>query len=490
MKPLTQKDQIAPYLFDASQFSGAAEKVFLPENEKEISELLAEANQKKIPVTVSGGRTGLTGAAVPLSGWVISTEKLNRIMEIKKAGNSWARLQPALLLKEIQKALDPHAIFYPPDPTGPKAFLGGTVGTNASGPNSFKYGTTRRYVRRMRVVLASGEVLDLRRGQIIANQKGILEIHAPALKFSVPHYSIPRIKHAGGYFVQPKMDAVDLFIGSEGTLGVTTEIEIGLLPKPEQVLTFMIFFAQEEDSWKFVKNLRRESRGTARRAPTFQITIQPRVLEYFDSGSLKFLRPGFPAISKSANACLFIEQETGSKNEKQMLGLWHELFTKFGAVEIWEGDSLAKQEEFRNFRSALPLAVKDFLAQHHQVKIGTDTCVPDERFEELMLFHRQKAEEGGFQTVTFGHIGESHVHLNILPRSDDEAGRGRALYPELVNKALALGGTFSAEHGVGKLKRRYLTQFFGPQAVKEMLLIKRTFDPNLILGPGNLFEIQ
>ncbi len=428
-------------------------------------------------MTVSGGRTGLAGAAVPQGGWVLSTEKLGRVLEI---GKSWARLEPALRLKEIEEALALHQLFYPPDPTGPKAFLGGTLGTNASGPNSFKYGTTREYVRRIRVVLAGGEILDLRRGQICANVQGIMEVPLKTgkIRISVPHYTMPSIKHAGGYFAKAGMDAVDLFIGSEGTLGVTTQIEVALVPKPEVILVFMVFFPKEEDAWRFVKSIRDSK------------SVTPRALEYFDEGSLKFLRPSFPAIPGEAKACLLIEQESNSRVKKQLSDSWHSQFEKGGASGIWEGDSPAKQEEFRHFRAALPLAVKDFLAEHHQVKIGTDTAVPQERFEELVLFHRQQVEAGRFQSVTFGHIGESHVHLNILPRNEEEAARARALYPELVRKAISWGGTFSAEHGVGKLKRRYLAELFGPRAVEEMKALKRAFDPHQILGQGNLFAIE
>lgn len=483
MLRLNKPEEIKPYLRDASQFSGEAEGIFLPENSKETAELLKEANQQKIPVTVSGGRTGLTGAAVPLGGWVLSTEKLNKILEVKKGNRgsgSVARLEPAIFLKDLDKTLEPHGLFYPPDPTGPKAFLGGTLATNASGPNSFKYRTTRDYIHRIKLILADGEILDLKRGQCVA-RGGILEIplSSRTLKVPVPHYNWPSIKHAGGYFVKRPMDAIDLFIGSEGTLGVIVEIEILLLPRPKSILAFMAFFKKEEDSWNFVTGVRQSK------------ILNPRILEYFDKGSLEFLRSQFPSIPREAQALLLIEQEADSNFRQLVLDEWHRAFREGNALdEVWEGSTPEKQEEFRSFRSALPLAVKDFLAQHRQVKIGTDTAVPQGRFQELMLFHRKKVNEGNFQSVTFGHIGESHVHLNILPRNEEEARKARTLYPELVKKAIALGGTFSAEHGVGKLKRRYLIELLGDQAVDEMVQIKRVFDPHLILGQGNLFEIQ
>jgi D-lactate dehydrogenase (cytochrome) len=314
---------------------------------------------------------------------------------------------------------------------------------------------------------------------VTANQSGILEL-LPALRIPLPHYTLPSVKHVGGYFSLAGMDAIDLFIGSEGTLGVFTEIELTLLPRPREILAFVVFFPSEEDSWRF-----------SRKFGSPSCRLHPRILEYFDSGSLQFLRPEFPQIPKRARACLFIEQEVEEKDNVSISDQWHRFFEEGNALdEIWEADTPETRQEFRNFRSALPLAVREFLSEHHQVKIGTDTCVPQEVFEKLMLFHRQKVETLGIPNVTFGHIGENHVHLNLLPRNAEEAKKARALYPEFIKQALALGGTFSAEHGVGKLKRPYLVQLFGEKAVGEMVALKRIFDPNLILGRGNLFEIE
>ena len=493
MLRLTQPKEIEPYLKDASQFQGKAEGVAFPENEKEVVEFLKEANAKKIPVTVSAGRTGLTGSAVPLKGWVLAIEKLSQMHEIKKEPRGGSiRTEPAVYLKDLNREAAREGLFYPPDPTGPKAFLGGTLATDASGPNGFKYTSTRAFIRRIRVVLANGEVLDLRRHQIEAEGKAYLEIPVGGKKLKIPKpcYRWPSVKHAGGYYSTAGLDAVDLFIGSEGTLGVITEIEARLFPKPSGLLAFVIFFKSEEDSWQFAKSARDMS--IRNRSFAGQGNLETRILEYFDSGSLEFLRPGFPAIPKEARACLFLEQEIKSPDSLRALkDEWRLYFEKGGALEeVWEGDTPEKQEEFRSLRSALPLAVKDFLAEHRQRKIGTDTCVPRERFAELMLFHRKKAEESGLTHLTFGHIGDNHVHLNLLPKNDAEQEKARAVYPQLLEKAMELGGTFSAEHGVGKLKHPYLVRLFGKEGIDQMKAIKRALDPNLILGQGNLFEIQ
>ncbi|MBI4115085.1 MAG: FAD-binding oxidoreductase [Candidatus Omnitrophica bacterium] len=484
MLRLTKPQEIEPYLRDASRFSGHAEGVVLPENEKEISEFLKEANQKKIPVTISGGKTGLTGAAVPLGGLVMGMDNLSRILEVKKdptGKDSWARVQPGILLKSFREGLEKESLFYPPDPTGPKPFVGGTLATNASGPNSFKYGSTRPFVRGIRAVLANGEVIELKRGKILADRKGFLEIpiQKGKLRIQVPHYSWPSIKHSGGYYAVPQMDAIDLFIGSEGTLGVISEVELRLLPKPEQILSFIVFFPKEEDSWCFVRKIRKGK------------SVKPRVIEYLDSGSLEFLRPSFPSVPREAQAALFIEEETDPENEKRLSLKWRKLFEKEKALpDLWEAKRQEEAQKFREFRTALPLAVNEFIARHGQMKISTDTCVGEEQFEELMLFHRRRVQDSGLKNVTFGHIGESHVHLNLLPQDEKEKEKARVLYQELLKKAIAMGGTFSAEHGVGKLKHDYLIRLYGEKGVQEMREIKRVFDPNLILGRGNIFDIE
>jgi D-lactate dehydrogenase (cytochrome) len=296
------------------------------------------------------------------------------------------------------------------------------------------------------------------------------------------------VKHAAGYFSGAGMDAVDLFIGSEGTLGVVTEIEVALLPRSPELIAFVVFFKSEEDSWHFASSVREASRRNRGRA---EGGIEARILEYFDRGSIEFLRPSFPAIPNEAQALLFIEQEIWSGKVQELRDQWHRLFEKGKALsDVWYAETAEKVREFREFRQKLPLVVRDFLARQKQMKVGTDTSVPDERFEELMLFHRRRVQESGLLNVTFGHIGESHLHLNLLPRTEEESQKARSLYPTFLEKAMSLGGTFSAEHGAGKLKRAYLERLVGKEGVQEMVQIKRVFDPNLILGRGNIFEIE
>src|SRR5262249_7212101 len=192
---------------------------------------------------------------------------------------------------------DAKGMFYPPDPTERTCFVGGTISTNASGARTFKYGATRNYVQALRLVVATGEIIDLRRGEVFADQNGELLIplaSGGSIAAKLPTYSMPRVrKHASGYFVAPGMDAIDLFIGSEGTLGVIIEAELKLLPKPAGLLSGVVFFDDEKNLLDFVRAARERSLANRVRSPTVRegnsSNLDARALEYFDIESLKFL---------------------------------------------------------------------------------------------------------------------------------------------------------------------------------------------------------
>src|SRR5215207_7160674 len=195
--------------------------------------------------------------------------------------DGYAVVEAGVILSDLQRAVDHDGLLYPPDPTERGCFVGGTVATNASGARTFKYGPTRNYINRLKVVLASGEMLDLRRGAVRADARG--RIRVGTIEVQLPQYRRPATrKNATGYFVAPSMDAVDLFIGSEGTLGVICEVETRLLPKPEGLLSGVVFFADEADVLALVADARRH--------------VEARALEFFDHESLKFLREKYPEI--------------------------------------------------------------------------------------------------------------------------------------------------------------------------------------------------
>jgi FAD/FMN-containing dehydrogenase len=301
----------------------------------------------------------------------------------------------------------------------------------------------------MRVVLANGETLVLARGD----------------KPPFPLPTIPRSqarKDTAGYYLAAGMDYMDLFIGSEGTLGVVTEAELILIPQERDLIGGVVFFESEMealdavDSWK--------------NAPCL------RMLEYLDSGSLDLLRPQFLEIPNAARAALLIEWAGDD---------WT---PEIGMEASWFGLGARDRERFRAFRHALPEAVNDLVRQRGLRKMGSDFAVPVARNREMLVYYRETLERDfRGRYVIFGHIGDAHLHVNVLPANQPEWDRASELMSCLARRAVELGGTVSAEHGLGKSKRHLMEIQFNPAQIEAMKRVKRRLDPNWILGRGTLF---
>ncbi|MCA1815794.1 MAG: FAD-binding oxidoreductase, partial [Acidobacteria bacterium] len=454
----SQPDELQSYTADASNLAGGhAARVVFPETTEEVAEVLREATRTRTPVTVSGGGTGIVGGRVPFGGIVLATDRLNRIKEIaKEGGGGRAVAEAGVVLADLRRAVESRGLLYPPDPTETSCYLGGTIATNASGARTFKYGATRDYVKRLKVALASGDVIEIARGQLRADAGGKIVVplaSGRAIETRLPSYRMPQTrKHSAGYFVEPGADLVDLFVGSEGTLGVVTEAELKLLAKPEGLLSGVVFFAREDDLLAFVRDARAALHGGAesRRAdaPDSCAAIGARALEYFDRNSLDFLRAEYPEIPHDAAGAIFFEQETTRETEDGLMGAWLALLERRGALldSSWFATAERDQSRLREFRHALPVLVNEWLARHRQRKVSTDMAVPDEHFAAMLDFYRVGLFSSRLAYVIFGHIGDSHVHVNILPRDDAEAARARELYARFVGEAVSLGGTISAEH--------------------------------------------
>jgi D-lactate dehydrogenase (cytochrome) len=495
--------EIQSYLYDASNLAGGqAARVVFPETTDEVVDVLREASRTRTPVTVAGAGTGVVGGRVPFGGIVLATDRLNRIGEIVKVVDEEGEggriiVGAGVVLADLRRVVEARGLLYPPDPTEWSCFVGGTIATNASGARTFKYGATRNYVERLTVALATGDVIEFARGELRADEDG--RIHIPLaggreIEAQLPTYRMPQTrKHAAGYFVAPGVDLIDLFVGSEGTLGVVTEAELKLLPMPEGLLSGVVFFASEGELLGFVSEARAQSlrtRETTRSLSSAQPrTIDARAIEYFDRNSLEFLRAKYPAIPEGVAGAIFFEQETDAATEETLTAAWLALLEQSGARldGSWFATGERDQNRLREFRHALPVAVNEWLARHSQRKVSTDMAVPDERFAAMLDFYRTTLDASKLQYVIFGHIGDNHVHVNLLPRDDGEAANAREMYATFIRRAVSFGGTISAEHGVGKIKRDYLRELYSEEHLREMAALKRAFDPACILGRGNVF---
>ncbi|HEY7390280.1 MAG TPA: FAD-binding oxidoreductase [Bryobacteraceae bacterium] len=446
------------YLEDASGFRGHAERVIAPSDEAGVAAALREAASSGVPVTIAGAGTGVTGGRVPLGGWVISLEKLTRL-EVQRGS---AIAAAGVLLRDLHSAAQSSGQLYPPDPTETGASIGGTIATNACGSRSFKYGATRRWIERLRVVLADGRVLDLGCGD--------------AIDFDCPAIPLPAVtKNTAGYLLRPGMDWIDLFAGSEGTLGVVTEARLRLLPAPRAVLAGVIFFPHDDAALAAVDQWRSS-------APV-------RMLEYFDAPSLALLRSRFPEIPNAACAAILFDQESESDEDPE-IDAWTERIEHAGALaeDSWFALSAADRERFRHFRHSLPELVNDTVRRSGVLKMNTDYAVPLARNREMLAYYRQRLEqEFPDRHVIFGHIGDAHLHVNIFS-SPQNPQHATDLILEFAGKAVELGGTVSAEHGLGKRKAHLLKLQYATEDIEAMRAVKRRLDPQNLLGRGVLFE--
>jgi D-lactate dehydrogenase (cytochrome) len=481
-------DILKSYLEDSSNLKGGyAESVAVPESVEELSAFLREASAKKLPVTVSGGGTSTTGSRIPFGGAVLSLERLNRIIRVSESSMS-AVVESGVFVDDLKKACDRAGLFYTCHPTEGGANVGGTIATNASGARSFRYGPTRKYVKRLKVVLPTGEIMDMKRGGRMIS-RGDSRISPPGgrvIEVPIPTYKMPDVKNAAGYFAKDGMDLIDLFIGQEGTLAVIAEAEIGLVKKPEKIFSAFAFFGSEEDSWRFSAQARERSRlrsGT-------KSAIDAMSIEYFDVNALALLRTKNPNVPPGARSAIFFEQESQAGGEDAIVGEWMDLISAHNGLpeDTWVAMTEKDGARFNEFRYAIPEAVNEIVRRNGFRKLSADIAVPAGKFFEMMNFYSASLKGSGLGHVLFGHMGECHVHANILPRSEAENARAGDMIMNFVRKGVSLGGTVSAEHGIGKIKHKYLEAMYGRQGILEMARIKKAFDPECVLGTGNVFS--
>ena len=503
MQVKTAADELQNYLTDASNLQGGhAQKLFIPETTEEVAEIIKDANKTKTPVTISGARTGIVGGAVPFGGYVVSLEKFNRIKSIEKTGSGGkAVVQAGVVLHDFQKEVESQGLFYPPDPTEWSCQIGGTIATNASGSRSFKYGSTRGFVEGLEIVLPTGDVVHVKRGEAFAADGEPIQLKTSggsSISAKLPTYRQPLVrKNTSGYWTAKKLDAIDLFIGSEGTLGVVAEAQLKLLPQPAGFLSGIVFFKDETDLLNFVGKARDKSFATRRCGDAEtrgeeSAGIDATLLEYFDAEALNFIKEKFSEVPERMAGAIFFEQETDAENEDALFEQWSELLEKHNAETdaSWFTTTAQDREKMREFRHALPVSVNEWIVRHRQRKVSTDIAVPDENFASMLRFYKQSLRASGLQYVIFGHIGDCHLHVNILPRDAAEATRAKHLYGRFIAQGIMLGGTISAEHGIGKIKSKYLYVQYGERYLSEMAELKRAFDPQGILGRDNMFDAK
>lgn len=512
MRRSADPDVIAQYAADESNtfFAENVTEVVFPEGEDDVAEVLREATSSCTPVTVSAGGTGLTGARVATDGGIVMTMELLRHVGEREgfepvsathdgidytvaldpgSGRAWC--PPAITLDALEALLAP-ALLFPPAPTERSAMIGGAVAENASGARSFMHGATRTWIEALEIVLPTGDTLHIARGDVSAEGRTLrfssregtqCEVHAPS-------YEMPATtKNAAGLYAEDGMDLLDLFVGSEGLLGVVTAVLVRLTPRPA-LFSDTAFFASEEQAIACADRLRAAARDGL---PLLSV-------EFYDAGALRFMAE-HPQVRPEHQSAIFAELDA---DDPSTVEAFAEIVLETGPLDDWFADSDREREAQRDFRHHLPESVNTWLRARGTDKLCTDYAVPETAFPAMMAAYHQAGDaflrvtdRPDSSVVLFGHIGDFHLHVDFLPADAAEEDASMEQYAWLARTAIDLGGTITAEHGVGKKtlpiggrRMPYLELMYAREGLLEIARAKLALDPAAILNRGNMVPAE
>lgn len=486
---------VSAFLSDAAHVPGGhAPGVTFPRHESEVAAAVRAATR----VLAVGAQSSLTGGATPRGDVVLSTRAL---AGISPPSAGCVTVGAGVALADLQRTLAAAGLFYPPAPTFDGAFVGGTISTNAAGAATFKYGSTRAWVTALTVVLASGDVLDIRRGETFASAAGRFEIglrSGAIVTVPIPTYTMPEVaKLSAGYYARPGMDLIDLFIGSEGTLGVITQATLRVAPRPRRCVALI----RCEDDAQAVA-VTAALRSEARAAWDGHGPLDVAAIEYMDARALRavpdeaFARTVVARPADGA-ALLLLQIETGRDDSPAL----ERLAGLLAAHGISDDPRLTAPEDERGaarlfeLRESVPASVNAVVAAakasvHPDIhKTAGDMVVPFERLAESIALYRRVFETRGLEYAIWGHVSDGNLHPNVVPRSLTDVERGHEAILEMARAVMAMGGAPLAEHGVGRsaLKQQLLRELYGDAGIGQMRAVKRALDPAWKLAPGVLF---
>ncbi|MGO9120871.1 MAG: FAD-binding oxidoreductase [Desulfomonilaceae bacterium] len=506
---------------DESRFRGHASALIRAREIRHVVETVKLAVKYTVRLTVVSGKTSLTGAPVPLGGVIIDLAGLDSIDP-----EDPSEVGPGTILKRYRDHLDSRGLFYPPDPTSADSCsIGGNVVCNASGALSYLYGPTRDYIRGLKIVLPTGNLLDIERGAVTSSAgffnipKELLMGDSPQeLKIPVPtRGSRPWnvCKSSAGLYSSEPMDLVDLFIGSEGILGIVVQIRTKILPRRNPYFALMLYTANREQTVHLVTLLdwfkrcfhdgdyssktkidQKLTYLTRKAGPPYceQFSkITPACMEWFGASVAAFLSPEQSHKMKEFYGCMYVEQEYPIGEESlDRAQQWAELISSIndGQLIKIEAEVALDQAQIRNWREErkkVPEKLNESI-RPGRVKVGMDYAVPMEKLGDLLKLYDDLLPAG--KSYAFGHIGNAHIHCNTIPENEEEAISSRQIVRKIGEEVCKMGGSVSGEHGIGKLKHEALEMMLGPEGINEIKTIKKLFDPNLILNIGNMVTID
>ncbi len=438
----TDKSDKITHSYDATRKSYLPDVVVYAESAGQVSEIVKLANDHLIPILARGAGSGFTGGSLPVRGGIVLVlTKMDRILSID-ADNLIAVVEPGVVTSKLQREVEKLGLFYPPDPAS-KDFctLGGNVAECAGGPRCVKYGVTKDYILGLEVVTATGEII--RTGG-------------------------KTLKNVVGY------DLTKLFVGSEGTLGIVTEIVLKLLPKPEAKKTMLVQF----------ETIHGAARGVAE---IIRAKIIPTTLEFLDAATIGCIRDISPIpLPEECKAVLIIEVDGDREVIERQAAKIMDVIQPLGVLDTRIASTAEESEEIWQVRRN----VSSSLRKVNPDKFNEDIVVPRSKVPDMISALEGLAEKYNVPIVNFGHAGDGNIHVNIMVDLAEEGMKDRVqkVMDEVFRAALALEGSISGEHGIGTSKMNYLGMEVDSATVGYMQRIKSAFDPNNILNPGKIFQ--
>lgn len=430
------------YSYDGSKQKYLPDVVVRPQSTQHVSTILQFAHEHEIPVYPRGAGSGLTGGAVPVKGGIVlDFTQMNRIREIIPEDLT-ATVEPGVVTQTLQIEVAKHKLFYPPDPaSAPFSTIGGNVAECSGGITGLKYGVTRDYILSLEVVLADGSII---------------------------HTGRKTLKSVTGY------DLTRLLVGSEGTLGVFTQITTKLLPLPEKIETLLVFFATPQDAVKSASQI------------IFN-NILPRALEFIDKSSITCMK-GYNQeiqIPAEVNAVLLIDIDGRETSVKAEASLIEKIVLENCALTVIPAKSPKERDALWEVRRAISPALYNIAPY----KINEDICVPRSRILEILdriaNIHKRYPS---LKVASFGHIGDGNIHVNVMyDKGEQQRALAERMIDEILRNTVEVGGTLSGEHGIGNVKSAFLSLEIPPRELEIMKDIKHLLDPKGILNPGKMF---
>ncbi|WP_367134163.1 FAD-binding oxidoreductase [Saccharothrix sp. HUAS TT1] len=439
---LTDPDVTASYRRDMMPLAphGRPLAVVLPTSAEQVRAVVRACAAARTPIVPRGAGSGLSGAANAVEGCVVLvTTKMNAILEIDP-DNRLAVVEPGVVNLDLRAAVEKHGLFYPPDPSSYDwCTIGGNLSTNAGGLCCVKYGVTTDSVLGLDVVLADGELLRTGRRTV----KGV-----------------------AGY------DLTKLFVGSEGTLGVITRATLALRPLPQSPATLVASFGSTADAGAAVSRVVTEG-------------VVPSLMEIMDRTSIRAVEQYLKTDLSAEAALLLCQSDSGGEAGRRELAAIEQACVAAGAELVYATEDLGEGRDLLAARRAVLTALEVYGAW-----LTDDVCVPRTRIADLIAGCERISESAGLRIAVVGHAGDGNMHPTIVydPASEDEFARARRAFDEILGLGLALGGTITGEHGVGKIKRDWLAREIGPVGLRVHREIKRALDPGNLFNPGSMFD--